>query len=280
MAKKSDQKPSYFTEMLKHKYSVYGLFGALAAAAIVSIPFGLGVGMLPLIAFGAAEGIASLFVPSDPRFRRKVDKKYRDKSRHEVRSHLVSEIQRRVFTEDAGWNAYRRIQEIISSLKSVATHRDTSLSEMDVERLEDSANQYLGLWLAKLVVEERRAAIDIDELLQKIANIDIQIENASTPDERRRLEKARTDLDRIRVRRQALDSRATSVDAATLAMVDTFEEVYQQVVTSPTSPEVSRHLQDAVDRLTLEEGLDLAVAEELGDIYRAPRRVAQAAKAL
>jgi hypothetical protein len=275
-----NEKPSYVRAMLLHPTNVSAFFGSLTAAAILSIPFGLGVGALPLIAFAAADGIASMFIPSSPKFRARVDKKIRDEARHDARSHLVTEIQRRVHSNDRGWNGYRRIIEIVTSLKSAARLRDTSLSASDIERLEDAAISYLGLWLAKLVVEERRKAIDLDDILDKITDVDVQIETVETDDERRRLQKARGDLDRIRQRRQALDSRATAVDAAVLAMVDTFEEVYQQVVTSPTSVEVTRHLQEAVERLQLEEGLDLAVEEELGDLYRIRRPVAQAAKVM
>ena len=276
MSGDDDKKVSYVKEMLKHPTNVYSFLGAVTAAAILSIPFGLGIGALPLIAFAAGEGIASLFVPSDPRFRANVDKRMRGEAREKNRMYLVQEITRRVHSSDEGWLKYRRIREVIDSLTEVAQHRKTSLTEREVERLDDASLNFLGLWLAKLVIKERRASIDTQDLAARMADIDLTIEETQSAEERRRLSKARDDLERIFNRRKSLDSRATSVDAALLSMIDTFEEVYQQIATAPTSPEVQRHLDDAVDRLTIEEGLDLAVEEELGEIYTLRR--AHAAK--
>jgi hypothetical protein len=273
---RGEEKVSYVKEMLVHPTNVSSFFGALALGAILSIPFGLGVGMLPLIAFAAGEGIASLFVPSSPTFRANVDKKKRAEAREKSRMYLIGEISRRVLSSDDGWQQYRRIREKIDSLTDVARHRKTSLTEADVERLDDTSLNFLGLWLAKLVIKERRASIDIDELAEKIADIDVKLESADAGDERRRLAKARDDLERILGRRKSLDTRATSVDAAMLSMIDTFEEVYQQIATAPTSNEVTKHLEQAVERLTLEEGLDLAVEEELGELFTLRR--GQAAK--
>ena len=267
MSDAGDNEVSYVKEMLKHPTNVYSFLGAITAAALLSIPFGLGVGALPLIAFLAGEGIASLFVPSSPRFRANVDKKMRQEARERNRMYLVEEITRRVHSNNEGWLQYRRIREVIDSLATLSQHRKTSLTDRDVERLDDASLNFLGLWLAKLVIKERRASIDIEDLVNRVADIDVKIEEARSPDERRRLAKARDDLDRILSRRRALDSRATEVDAAFLSMIDTFEEVYQQIATSPTSNEVARYLDEAVDRLTIEEGLDLAVEEELGELY-------------
>jgi hypothetical protein len=276
VSKTDEDKPSYVKEMVKHPTNVSAFFGALTAAAILSIPFGLGIGVLPLIAFAAGEGIASLFVPSSPRFRANVDKKMRAEAREKSRMYLVQEINRRVHSSDEGWQHYRRIREKIDSLTEVAKHRKTSLTEHDVERLDETSLNFLGLWLAKLVIKERRASIDIDDLAARITDIDLRMEETESADERRRLAKARDDLERIFNRRKSLDTRATSVDAAMLSMIDTFEEVYQQIATAPTSPEVTKHLEEAVERLTIEEGLDLAVEEELGELFTLRR--AHAAK--
>ena len=62
-----------------------------------------------------------------------------------------------------------------------------------------------------------------------------------------------------------------------LSMVDTFEELYQRVVTNPTSGDVSVQLNDAVERMKVEEQLDLAVEAELADLF-APGRKAAAAR--
>ena len=60
----SEEKPSYWWEMIKHPWNVTGAGVALIAGAVLSVPFGIGAGLVPLVAFGAVEGIASLFIPS------------------------------------------------------------------------------------------------------------------------------------------------------------------------------------------------------------------------
>jgi hypothetical protein len=95
--------------------------------------------------------------------------------------------------------------------------------------------------------------------------------------ERRRLEKARVDLERILTRRKTLWGRATEVEAKMLAMTDTLEEVYQRVITNPNSDDATNQLQDALERMKVEEEIDMAVDAELDTLLRG--RKASAAKA-
>ncbi|MEF8705745.1 MAG: hypothetical protein V5B07_04855 [Candidatus Accumulibacter sp. UW27] len=62
-------KPSYVKEVLTSQPNLYAFLGSLAVGALLSIPFGFGVGALPLIAFAAGDILAALHVPSLPTFR-------------------------------------------------------------------------------------------------------------------------------------------------------------------------------------------------------------------
>ncbi len=269
---------SYLKEMVTHQASVGGALAALSAAALLSIPLGLGIGALPLLGFAAAEAIAALFVPSSPVFQESVNRRKRLARREKARQHLIDEIQRRLGDSAGGhWPAYNRMRQHLASLRQIAENRKTSLSQRDVERLDDATVDFLGLWLARLVMQDRQQSLDRGRVERQLRDIQSQLPNVAEPADRARLEKAAGDLERILLRRESLWSRATSVEAAMLSMVDTFEELYQRVVTNPTSGDVSVQLNDAVERMKVEEQLDLAVEAELADLF-APQRKAAAAR--
>ena len=273
-----DKKPSYLWEMLTHPLSSYGALSAITAGAVLSIPFGLGIGMLPLIAFAAGEGIAALFIPSHPVFKESVDKKKRAVQREEIRKHLVGEIEMRAGEEGrAIWATYHRMRERLKSFSQMVATRDTMLSVRDVERLEDATNDFLGLWLAKLVTEERERSLNEDVIRNRLADVLKQLETVTAEVEKRRLLKAQDDLEGVLSRREGLKSRAASVEAAMVAMADTFEELFQQVVTNPSSGDVTQHLNQAVQRMRIEENLDLELERELSGIVESrPHRRARA----
>ena len=274
--KQEEEAISYFKEMLSHKASVYGLLGALATGAVLSIPLGLGVGVIPLLMFAASESIAALFVPNSPVFREMIDRKKRMESRERFRAHLREKIEAKVGSDHPHWSVYNRMRERLDSLLEIARNRETSLTAYDVERLDDATVDYLSLWLARLVMAERRGTLDDRGIKGRIESIERQMDKTGAPLEKKRLAKAMQDLKRVLRRRESLAARETAVEAAMLAMSDTFEEVYQRVMTDPTSTDIIDELQGAVERLGIEEELDFAVEEELGDLVRSRQR--QAAK--
>jgi hypothetical protein len=113
---------------------------------------------------------------------------------------------------------------------------------------------------------ERWQNVDEDGIAKRISAIDRQTEKLNDSVERRRLEKARADLERILTRRKTLWSRATEVEAKMLAMTDTLEEVYQRVITNPNSDDATTQLQEAVERMKVEEEIDMAVDAELDNL--------------
>ena len=55
----AEKQPSYLKEMLASQGNLYAGLSSMAAAALLSIPFGFGIAALPLIAFAAGELIAA-----------------------------------------------------------------------------------------------------------------------------------------------------------------------------------------------------------------------------
>ncbi len=263
-----DEAISYLKEMLKSPTSLFGLLGAVTAGALLSIPLGPAMGLIPLLGFGAAESIAALFIPSSPVFRAKVNARKRRERREQARQHLWEQIQAKVPADDPHWEKYHRMRERLSSLETLAASRDSSFTGDMVAKLDDATVDYLGLWVAWLAMADRWSGSDAHALEARINKIDAQMDRMENPVERKRLQKARADLQRILDRRDRLWSQSTAVEAAMLSMADTFEEVYQRVVTNPQSAEASAELNQAVERMRIEEELDLAVDEELGSLFK------------
>ncbi len=268
---------SYLKEMVTSSTSIYGLLGTLTVAALLSIPLGVGIAAIPVLFFAAVQAIAALFIPSSPVFQAAVQKRKRAERRQNSREHLVEEIERRDTGEGQfHWRAYHRMRERVESLNQIAGNRQTAMSERDVERLDDATVDYLGLWLAWLVMAERWQNVDEDGISKRVEAIDRQLDKLDDSTERRRLEKAKIDLERILARRKTLWSRATEVEAKMLAMTDTLEEVYQRVITNPNSDDATQQLQDALERMKVEEKIDMAVDAELDTLLSKGRKAAAA----
>lgn len=270
-----DEEISYLKEMLTHPNSVYGLLGTLTLAAILSIPLGIGIALIPILFFGAFESIAALFIPSSPIFREMINRRKRAERREKVRSHLVEEIERRESDGQFHWRAYHRMRERIESLNEFADARKAALSAHDVERLDDATVDYLGLWLGWLVLAERWQGTDEEGLQRRINAIDVQLEKVSGL-EAKRLSKAKEDLERILKRRESMWGRATEIEAKMLAMSDTLEEVYQRVMLNPHSGDATEQLQEAVERMKVEEEIDYAVDSELEALLGNKKKAQQA----
>ena len=273
----NEDKVSFLREMVFSQASGFGLIGAVLLGAVASIPLGLGFAAIPILGFLAVEGIAALFVPSSPVFREWVMKGKRSEQREKARAHLISELEQRL-DRSSHWDTYRQMCARVESLRKLANSKDTGLTDRDVERLDDATVDYLGLWLAWHLMYERYKSTDERSLRGKLRQIEQRLETDISPVERKQLAKASADLSGILDRRSALAARATGLEAELLAMADRFEEVYQRVVANPRG-DVSRELSEAVERMQVEEALDMAVDAELDSVFRRQRASARAERA-
>ena len=276
-----DNKPSDLGAMLTSQGNVYAGLGTLAAATLLSIPFGFGIGAIPLVAFAAGEIIAALYVPSSPVFRAKVDRKWRARERESTRQRLLNEIEtrgRRSSLHQQSMSAYKRMGSRVVSLYSRAHDGQSRLSVEDVERLDDATIEFLYMWLAGLVMEERGDAIKPRDIEGRIVLLDQEIANPKAGADLRQLQKARADYVAILERHYRLQSRVRALDAAMLSMPDRLEEIYQTIMTTPLSEDVGARLEESIATLRLQEDIEAELAgdmaEALPDLAAPPRPVA------
>lgn len=261
-----DHAPSYLREMLLSQGNVYALLGSLAAGALLSIPFGFGIGAIPLIGFAAGEAIAAMYIPASPSFRERVDRRYRNAARQAARAHLIEEIERRAMRRgefEQTLSVYERMTERLDSLYRLAADGRTQLSARDVEKLEDATLEYLCVRLALLVIEQRAGSIDLEDVQRRIDAIDRDLASPRPGTDVRSLQKARADYLALAARHRRMTSRKTALEAAVLSMPDQMEEIYQAIVTAPTAEGLGARLDEAVANLRLQEDIEGELEEDL-----------------
>lgn len=258
-----EEKPSYLAEMLMSQTNVNIGLATLAGAAVAAIPLGLAGAAIPLVLFGAGEAIASMFVPSSQTFRNFVDRKHRAKKREAFVEHLRKQIERLAMRDHDNWGIYQRMLDRAASIKDLRKHRKDVISERDLERLEDASMDYLSMWLTQLSIDDRLDSLGASGIERQLRVTEQRLDK--NPEDVT-LRKAKADLEALLQRSERLKRRKTVVDTALLALPDAVEEIYHAAITSPTAGNVASRLQEAVERLHVEQELDSKLDAELGDM--------------
>lgn len=299
-----NDKPSYLAAMLTSQANLYAVLGVGAVAALAAIPFGLIGAAVPLIALATGEALAALVVPDMSTFRAKVDERLRKSQRASARESILLEMAKRIPIQFQGrtiaparnerlsqenksrMRGYNTMVEQIGSLAQVAQDRKSALGDREVERMYEASIDYLSLWLARLVIDAREGNIDIREVHSKMREIESKIPS-STPKVASQLRHAHKEYAAIVARRNSLEGKSASIDAALAAMPDKIEEIYQMVIASPYSIGMGDKLEGSLSRLRiaeeLEQELSLDLSTELPDMSfvhtAAPPAVSKTSKA-
>jgi hypothetical protein len=271
------ERPSYLREMLLSPTNINVSLSSAVLAGALSIPFGIPAVVLVGIAWLAGESIASMYVPSLSTFRSSCDQRARTRRRAGIVDDLSAEIRNRGNEGDRNWGVLARMHERIAFLREIARNRDIPLNVSDIDRLDDACVDFLGLWLSHLAMEERERSADDVAIDRRLKDIEQRLANQPDRAEQVSLEKARGDLHEMLRRHQRIGTRKAAVEAALLSIPDAVEEIYHMVISAPTSGAQADRLQDAINRLHMEESLEATVNDELGDALPRPalRVVAQ-----
>lgn len=267
----AEEAPSYLRAMLTSQGNFYAFLGTMLASAIAAFPFGGAGAILPWLAFAAGESIAAMFIPSAPWFRDRVDRAERQRRRQQSISQLVEELEQRQSDRHPRWQTFRRLSDRIASLSRHAQRRRSRLALAEMERLEDTRVDFLSLWLLDVNIRERRSSIDEGAVEQRLGKIEKALQGNSA--DRASLEKAAQDLRELLLRHRRLAARSAAVEAALLALPDTVEEIYQAVLAAPRSGAAGDRLQEAIERLRLQEELDHQLDFDETTPAAPPRRI-------
>ena len=274
---------TYFKEMLGHPATLGGGLMSITAGAITLAVTGtFSFALLPALGFAGMVSIASLFVPSSPVFRDYINRARKTQAREDERAILIEEISKTSsppstvgghnydnYTQDAYkgyWERYVRMVDRLQSLKKIAASRDTNITNREMERLDEATLDFLRLFHARIMYRERMRNSDPRSVQAQIDQLESQLKRVKSITDRKKLEQAREDLEKILDRASGLQARDSTTAASMLAMSDTFEEVCQRIVANPHTG-VTETLKDAEEKLSIEEDLitsaDMEIDAEL-----------------
>ena len=291
---------SYFKEMLGSRLSKLGVGAAVLAMLPAAIVGGPALALFPLIAVAGGTAIAGLFVPSSPVFRHRVNRRLRSEKREQLRERFLSKLAQQdlrkrgsplgllvetsVDYAEVPWghhveqyrDEYLRMMQRMENLEGLASSRDAGITPEEADKLRDSTVDFLRLVYARKNLLERLDTSRADEVDVRIADLEQQIESAPGA-LRGRLEKARDDLERTRGQVAQLPGRDAAVAAQLLHMAETFEELYHRITADPAGANISGYLDEATQKMSIEEELQWAADAEISDLADR-RKKAQAAK--
>jgi len=267
---------SYFKEMVGHPATLGGgMMSIIAGAATLLVTGTFSFALLPAMAFVGGVAIASMFVPSSPVFRDYINRARKAQAREDERAVLLEEIHKQSpdpHIEDWNrrgqdayadyWERYHRMLTRLESLKKIAASRDTNITNREMERLDEATLDFLRLFHARIMYRERMNTSNPRGVQTQIAQLDDQLKRVKSTNDRKRMEQAKADLEKILDRASGLQARDATTAASMLAMSDTFEEVCQRIVANPNSG-VTETLKDAEEKLSIEEDLLISVDNEI-----------------
>lgn len=292
---------SYFKEMLGSTVSKLGFGAAVLTMLPAAIVGGPALALFPLIAAAGGTAIASLFIPSSPVFRHRVNRRLRSEKREELRARFLNTLaadkaRRRAEQLSTGmlvanqadlsrveWQSliepyrgdYLRMMERLANLEELAEGSESGISAEEVEKLRDSTVDYLRLVYARKNLLERLDSSKVDEVALRISDLDDQIENAP-PALKARLIRAKEDLIRTKSQVSQLPARDAAVAAQLLHMTETFEELYHRITADPAGSNLSSYLNEATAKMSIEEELQWAAESEIAEMTDMRRRATAA----
>jgi hypothetical protein len=277
----AEQQTSYVGAMLKSQGNLYAGLGSCVLAAIAAIPLGMAGAVVTLVMFAAGEAVASLFVPAMPTFRAKVDQDIRQEARSKVRGHLLAEIGRliplytngeypltvrrdaRLSVEDrTRMSNYNSIIDRIQSISNISDDKRTAVGPREVEKLHEAALDFLSLWLVRLIMDKREEAVDIDDVVSHVREIDKQLAGANAS-LARQLNAARKQYSDLLARHSNMAGKSTAIDASLMGIPDKIEDIYQMILSSKFSSTIGAQLDDSLSRLQLDEALEQELNSEI-----------------
>lgn len=228
----------------------------MLAAGVVgifaSIPMGwAGLALVGVMALGI-EILAALVVPSLLTFRSSVDRQQHQQFRAERRLALLTEISNHGDTR--ALDTYQHMHSRVQALYQTADDKRTTLSRVDVDKLEDLTVDYLGLCAVNLSLKKRKDNASEETVTKRIASVEEQLKTNDLPeDEQRQLNNALHEYTEVLQRSRRLAARRSAIEAMLISLPDKMEEVYQLVITSPYSTDMGGKLEESLSRLRIAE---------------------------
>jgi hypothetical protein len=276
VSEQSPERTPYWWAFLKHPVNKAVALGMLGASVLLSLPWGGdGIG-LGLLALAAIQLVGLVVVPGLPPFQAAVDKADRQAGREARRQRLLEEIH--AHGGSAHLRSYAQMCERVASLYRTASDRSTTLTEREVEQLDELTVDYARMCLSDAVARGADKGDPAALATRKLREVEARLAGKGlSRDDAQQLQQAKADYEEAIARHQRMDARRSALEATLVSMPVRMEEVFQMVMSSPQAGNLSQLLEESVSKLRLAEEAALDMEHALGPVRGelAPLRSAQ-----
>jgi hypothetical protein len=256
------ERKSYWGAFLKHPYNQALVLGVSALSVLASFPYGWDAMALMLLGLAAIEIVGLAIIPALPNFRASVDKVAARGAREARRARLRQEIEAHGGSNYVG--DYEQMRERVGALYRTASDRSTTLSERDVDQLDTLTVDYLGMCLSDAIHRGQDGAMANALVTKKLKAVEQRLaQSGLSPEEEIQLRRAKAEYDELLVRQARMQSRRSALEASLVSMPVRMEELYQMVMTAPSSGNLSALLEESVSKLRIAEEVAIDVDEVL-----------------
>jgi hypothetical protein len=256
------ERKSYWGAFLRHPYNQALVLGASALSVLASFPYGWDAMALMLLGLAAVEIVGLAIIPALPNFRASVDKAAAKAAREARRARLLQEIEAHSGSNYMG--DYEQMCERVESLYRTASDRSTTLSERDVDQLDTLTVDYLGMCLSDAIHRGQDGAMANALVTKKLKAVEQRLSQSGlSSEEEIQLRRAKAEYDELLVRQARMQSRRSALEASLVSMPVRMEELYQMVMTAPSSGNLSALLEESVSKLRIAEEVAIDVDEAL-----------------
>jgi hypothetical protein len=255
----------YWWAFLKHPVNKAVALGMLGASVLMSLPWGgdgLGLGLLAL---AAIQLVGLVFVPGLPTFQATVDKADRQAGRNARRERLLQEIDAQ--GGSAHLRSYGQMCERVASLYRTASDRSTTLTEREVEQLDELTVDYARMCLSDAVARDTDKGDPLAVVTRKLREVENRLAGKGLGrDDEQQLRQAKADYEESIARHQRMGARRSALEASLVSMPVRMEEVFQMVMSSPQAGNLGQLLEESVSKLRLAEEAALDMEHALGPV--------------
>jgi hypothetical protein len=255
----------YWWAFLKHPANQAIALGTLAASLLLSLPWGgdgFGLGMLAL---AAIEMVGLATVPGLGVFQAHVDKQDRFAARKARRERLLKEIETNGGSPHL--RSYEQMCARVATLYGTASERGTTLTEREVEQLDDLTVGYLQMCLSDALTRGDDKAAQANGLVRKLDGVEKRLAGGGLgPDEAQALQRAKAEYEEAIARHNRIIVRRSALEASLVSMPVRLEEVHQMVVASPQGVNLGQMLEESISKLRLVEEAALDVEHTVNPV--------------
>ncbi len=253
----------YWWAFLKHPWNKAVVLGVLGASVLLSLPWGAdGLG-LGLIALAAIQIVGLATVPGLSTFQAAVDKRDRQAARAARRERLLEEI--KGHGGSTHLRSYEQMCVRIASLYRTAADRSSSLTEREVEQLDDLSVDYLRMCLSDAVARGGDRGEGGTAAPRKLREVENRLAGGNlSPEDEQQLRQAKADYEEAIARQVRMTMRRSALEASLISMPVRLEELFQMVMSSPRAGNIGQLLEESVSKLRLAEEAALDIEHSLG----------------